>query len=255
MILHAAAVSSAEAASDPRRPGRSTSGPPETIAAWCREATGGSCSLQPIWSSTAPGAGIARTIRPRRSWDTAGPSSGSHDSSSMPARTHHRISLLLSPFRGGNPRLLPVRPDRPGPRQTSAFSGMNFGRRFDYGTAAEILVRLMDSETTGIVHVGGRERLDRFELMRRVAIVRGIDPERVDPYTTWRSPRAFLEPRPADVSLIRPASPRSFQALRAPKHRNGLDRPFVLIQGSRPSVFPHVEFLALLQSVWVEKRV
>ena len=49
------------------------------------------------------------------------------------------------------------------------------------------------------MHVGGRERLSRFELMRRAAIARGIDPDLICPA---RQADALLpEPRPADVSL------------------------------------------------------
>ena len=34
---------------------------------------------------------------------------------------------------------------------------------------------------TGIVHVGGRERLSRYELMQRAAVVRWIDPDLIRP--------------------------------------------------------------------------
>ncbi len=68
-----------------------------------------------------------------------------------------------------------------------------------YSAAAEALLRLVVSDATGIVHVGGRERLSRFDLMRRAAIASGIDPSLVLPGR--QADAAFAEPRPADVSL------------------------------------------------------
>jgi dTDP-4-dehydrorhamnose reductase len=69
----------------------------------------------------------------------------------------------------------------------------------DYVTAAHILVRLADTPATGLVHVGGRERLSRYELMRRSAAACGIDPSLVRP--NLRADIPSSEPRPADVSL------------------------------------------------------
>lgn len=69
----------------------------------------------------------------------------------------------------------------------------------DYATTADILVRLLGTEATGIVHVGGQERVSRFELARRVVLALGLDPQWI------RGNRladvCFDEPRPADVSL------------------------------------------------------
>ncbi len=68
-----------------------------------------------------------------------------------------------------------------------------------YSAAAEALLRLVESDATGIVHLGGRERLSRFDLMRRAAAASGIDPALVLPGR--RADAALAEPRPADVSL------------------------------------------------------
>ena len=50
-----------------------------------------------------------------------------------------------------------------------------------------------------LVHVGGRERLSRYDLMRRSAAVLGIDPSLVRP--NLRADVPSTEARPADVSL------------------------------------------------------
>jgi dTDP-4-dehydrorhamnose reductase len=68
-----------------------------------------------------------------------------------------------------------------------------------YETAARILVRLAESDATGLMHVGGPERLSRFELMRRVATAMGIDSRFV--VGNLRSNVPSAESRPADVSL------------------------------------------------------
>jgi dTDP-4-dehydrorhamnose reductase len=69
----------------------------------------------------------------------------------------------------------------------------------DLETAARILVRLAESDAKGLVHVGGRERLSRFELMRRAAVAMEIDPRLV--HGNLRSSAPSPEPGPADVSL------------------------------------------------------
>jgi dTDP-4-dehydrorhamnose reductase len=69
----------------------------------------------------------------------------------------------------------------------------------DYFTAARILIGLGLSELAGIIHLGGPERLSRFDLMRRAAIPLGIDPSLIRPVERDRVPSA--EPRPADTSL------------------------------------------------------
>jgi dTDP-4-dehydrorhamnose reductase len=68
-----------------------------------------------------------------------------------------------------------------------------------YGTAAGVLLRLAGSPATGLVHVGGRERMSRYELMFQCALARGIDPALV--HQNKRADMPSPEPRPADVSL------------------------------------------------------
>jgi len=68
-----------------------------------------------------------------------------------------------------------------------------------YRTAAECLVGLLEAGADGIVHVGGRERLSRLELMRRAASAVGLDPSLALPAPRDRGEQG--EPRPADLSL------------------------------------------------------
>jgi len=61
------------------------------------------------------------------------------------------------------------------------------------------LIRLADNQAGGIVHVAGRERVSRYELMQRVARALGLDPDLVR--ANRQQDADLAEPRPADVSL------------------------------------------------------
>jgi dTDP-4-dehydrorhamnose reductase len=110
-----------------------------------------------------------------------------------------RLSLLYGPSRNGRlsyfeRSLLTWKRGQP-----QTFFDDEFRTPLDLDTAASILVSLLESETTGILHVAGPERLSRFDLMRRVAEALGIDPSLV--LSNRQSDVEFPEPRPADVSL------------------------------------------------------
>ena len=64
---------------------------------------------------------------------------------------------------------------------------------------AEALVALAGSDFEGVLHVGGRERLSRFEFMSRV--VRALDLDGSLVASNSRTDAVFAEPRPADLSL------------------------------------------------------
>jgi dTDP-4-dehydrorhamnose reductase len=71
----------------------------------------------------------------------------------------------------------------------------------DYESAAAILMRLAVSDTVGVIHVAGSERLSRWELMSRAARVLDVDPKLVT--FNSREHVQLAEPRPRDVSLDR----------------------------------------------------
>jgi dTDP-4-dehydrorhamnose reductase len=80
-----------------------------------------------------------------------------------------------------------------------AFFEDEFRTPLDYATAARALVRLAESDAQGIIHLGGPERVSRFELMRRAAAALGARADLVR--ANRRGDGALLEPRPGDVSL------------------------------------------------------
>jgi dTDP-4-dehydrorhamnose reductase len=83
--------------------------------------------------------------------------------------------------------------------ETQSFFYDEFRTPLHYRVAAEALVLLLESAASGIVHVGGRERLSRFELMRRAAGAFDYDTSLVR--SNKRAEVPAREPRPADVSL------------------------------------------------------
>jgi dTDP-4-dehydrorhamnose reductase len=110
-----------------------------------------------------------------------------------------RLSLLFGPTPSGRPGFFDLAMEALRRGESRSFFEDEFRTPLDYRTAAGILSRLIESDAVGIVHVGGLERLSRFELMRRAALAAGIDPALVRPGR--QADIRLPEPRPTDVSL------------------------------------------------------
>ena len=65
--------------------------------------------------------------------------------------------------------------------------------------AAQAVLDIACSDYQGTIHLGGPERLSRFEWGRRVAATLGFNPDIISPVSRVSVPAA--EPRPRDVSL------------------------------------------------------
>jgi dTDP-4-dehydrorhamnose reductase len=70
----------------------------------------------------------------------------------------------------------------------------------DPESVADALTALIAGGPGGLYHLGGPERLSRFELGQRVAAVLGLDPRAIEPVR--QADLRFEAPRPADVSLL-----------------------------------------------------
>jgi dTDP-4-dehydrorhamnose reductase len=201
VVIHAAAVSSAEAVyREPERGESVNVAATQQLAAWAQAhdrrlvftstdlVFDGSKSWYREEEPADPILEYGRSKRAAERFVTA-----------IPRGVVARISLLFGPTSSGRPgyfdrALVAARRGEP-----QAFFADEFRTPLDYATAAEVVVRLAEREATGIVHVGGRERLSRFELMSRALRALGTDPALIRPNRQCDVP--VSEPRPADVSL------------------------------------------------------
>ena len=110
-----------------------------------------------------------------------------------------RVGLLFGPSRIGRGSFFDraIASLREGKPQT--FFEDEYRTPLDYATAARALIRLAETDVRGIVHLAGRERLSRFQLMRRAARALGLDADLVR--ANRRDDVNLTEPRPADLSL------------------------------------------------------
>ena len=125
-----------------------------------------------------------------------------------------RICLLFGPSRCGRPYFFDRAVEALRKGEPQSFFEDEYRTPLDLATAAEVLVGLAEGDHSGLFHVGGRERVSRFELMRRAAAVLGLDPGLVRP--NRRIDANLPEPRPADVSLDASKLTSAFPDLRRP---------------------------------------
>jgi dTDP-4-dehydrorhamnose reductase len=201
VIVHAAAVSAADAVCrDPGLAWGVNVGATERLARWCaargRRLVFTSTDLvfdgsRPWWTESDPAAPVLEYGRTKRAAESA--------VLAAPRGLAARISLLFGPSRCGRPGFFDraIAALRAG--ETRAFFDDEFRTPLHYACAAAILTRLVGAEAAGLIHVGGTERVSRYELMRRAAAALGLDPGLVR--ANRRAAVALAEPRPADVSL------------------------------------------------------
>ncbi len=200
-IVHAAAISTTDAVNrDPERARAVNVGATERLAAWCaihdRRLIYTSTDL--VFDGTKPWSREDDLALPvplyGRTKLAAEPAV-----LAVPRGLVARISLQFGPSRSGRESyfdrtILALREGRP-----QTFFEDEFRTPLDLPTTSAILVRLVDSDVTGRLHVAGRERVSRHELARRIAVAWGLDPGLVR--ANRHSDVTLPEPRPADVSL------------------------------------------------------
>jgi dTDP-4-dehydrorhamnose reductase len=200
-VIHAAAISAAESVRlDPRRASAINVDATARIATWCDRR-----DRRLVFTSTD------LVFDGSRSWNREedptepilayGKTKSRAEPSVLAASRGivARVSLLFGPSRCGRPYFFDQAIEAIRSGQRRAFFEDEYRTPLDMATAAEVLVRLAESELAGIYHVAGRERVSRFELMQRSAKALGLDPTLVIP--SRKSEANLLEPRPSDVSL------------------------------------------------------
>jgi len=110
-----------------------------------------------------------------------------------------RLPLMYGPTRCGRPGFFDRSLDALRRGEPQAFFADEYRTPLHLDAAASILTRLLGSDVVGLIHVAGAERVSRFDLMRRAAAALGIDPALVLANRRAEAPPG--EPRPADLSL------------------------------------------------------
>jgi dTDP-4-dehydrorhamnose reductase len=110
-----------------------------------------------------------------------------------------RVSLLFGPSRSGRPSFFDEQAAALRERRPVTLFEDEWRTPLSLTTAARALVALAHSDFTGVLHVGGPERLSRLEMGLRLAAFLGADPSAIRPGRRDDAPAG--EPRPRDVSL------------------------------------------------------
>jgi dTDP-4-dehydrorhamnose reductase len=122
-----------------------------------------------------------------------------------------RVSLLFGRALTGRPSFFDQQADAlRGGRPVTLFAD-EWRTPLHLATAARALVALARADFSGVLHVGGPERLSRLEMGRRLARFLGADPGVIVP--ALRADAPAPEPRPRDVSLGSSLWRRLFPAL------------------------------------------
>jgi dTDP-4-dehydrorhamnose reductase len=215
-IIHAAALSSAEAVRlNPELARRINVEATAFLASWCEQR-----GRRLVYTSTD------LVFDGSRSWyreeDPADPILA-YGRSKRDAEPHvlstsggvvARISLLFGPSKSPTSGFFDRSIATISQGSTLSFFEDEFRTPLHYRNAAEALVRLALSDFSGLVHVAGRERLSRFDLMVRAVEAIGLDSRLVR--ANRQKDVALAEARPADVSLATDRLARLFPNLRRP---------------------------------------
>jgi dTDP-4-dehydrorhamnose reductase len=201
VILHAAAMSAADQVfKDPGRGRAVNVDATRRLASWCREK-----GRRIVFTSTD------MVFDGARSWyaedDDPNPileygrtkRGAEAEILRTPGGAVARLSLLYGPTQCGRDGFYDRAVAALRERREQSFFRDEYRTPLDYRTAAEALVALAGSDFEGVLHVGGRERLSRFEFMSRV--VRALDLDGSLVGSNSRVEAVFAEPRPADLSL------------------------------------------------------
>ena len=112
-----------------------------------------------------------------------------------------RISLLYGPTLTGRPSFFTTTLDAVRQGQIRSLFTDEWRTPLDYQTGAEVLCDLAIDRPgcTGVIHLGGPERMSRYELLLRSARGLGLDSGLIQPGLA--AEMELPEPRPRDVSL------------------------------------------------------
>jgi dTDP-4-dehydrorhamnose reductase len=110
-----------------------------------------------------------------------------------------RVSLLFGPARNGRLTFFDQQREALQRREPCRLFADEWRTPLSLSMAARVLRQLALSDKTGLVHVGGPERMSRLEMGERLAKFLGLSTEAIVP--VHQKELVTPEPRPSDVSL------------------------------------------------------
>jgi dTDP-4-dehydrorhamnose reductase len=133
----------------------------------------------------------------------------------MPRGLVARVSLLFGPSIIGRPTFFDEQVAGARNGKPIALLSDEWRTPLSLMTAARAFVSLVRSDVTGILHLGGPERMSRLEMGQRLAAFLGVSAAWIQ--AMRRDEAATEEPRPRDVSLDSSRWRRSFPQVLYPK--------------------------------------
>ncbi|HLN30866.1 MAG TPA: SDR family oxidoreductase [Gemmataceae bacterium] len=118
---------------------------------------------------------------------------------SWPAHAVARVSLLFGPSISSRPSFFDTLATALRERRPSKLFEDEWRSPLSFLTAARGLIRVASSDLTGLLHMGGPERMTRLEMGRRLAAFLNADPGLL--LAAPRNSDPAAEPRPRDTSL------------------------------------------------------
>ena len=110
-----------------------------------------------------------------------------------------RVSLLYGPTLAGRPSFFDEQAAALRERRKVTLFADEWRTPIDLATAARALIAVARSDYTGVLHIGGPERMSRLAMGRRLAALLGADPSVI--VAARREDAPAGEPRPRDTSL------------------------------------------------------
>jgi dTDP-4-dehydrorhamnose reductase len=110
-----------------------------------------------------------------------------------------RISLMVGPTLIGRPYFFDQQLQKMCDGQAVGWFEDEWRSPLHLAAAAKALLALIASDFNGLLHIGGPERMSRYDVGRRLAVFHGLDPACAKPIPQGSVPTP--EPRPRDVSF------------------------------------------------------
>lgn len=131
-----------------------------------------------------------------------------------------RVSLLYGPSRNGRPNFFDLQCQALAQDTPCRLFSDEWRTPVAFHSAAQMLVRLALSNQTGLIHVGGPERMTRLEMGTRLARFLAVSGKGIQ--SIQREEIHSAEPRPRDTSLVSTTLETLIPKIQWPRFEQGL---------------------------------